>query len=96
MAPNEIEDCSKRYIKGGNKYVIINAIQLILQGNYFALLQYHGFGLKRLMSEGSAEQSSVFGLNALQSIPHCLILRKAFRRFDVSGGPRVRHGAHSI
>lgn len=48
------------------------------------------------MPEGSTEQSSVFGLNALQSIPHCLTPRKAFRGFDVSGGPRERYGAHSI
>lgn len=48
------------------------------------------------MPEGSTEQSSVFGLNALQNIPHCLTPRKAFRGFDVSGGPRERYGAHSI
>ena len=41
-------------------------MQLILQGSHFALSQYHGFGLKRFMSEGSAEQSSMFGLNAWQ------------------------------
>lgn len=76
--------------------VIITAIQLILQGHYFAFSQYHGFGLKRFKPEGSAEQSSVFGLNALQIIPQYLTPRKAFRRFDVSGGPGERHGAHSI
>lgn len=63
-------------------------MQLILQGHYFAFSQYHGFGLKRFMPKMSAEQFSVFGFNALQSIPHYLTLRKAFRRVDVSGGPR--------